>query len=170
MAAVGSGLPPEIEEQFLRHVLACELEEEGGPPLLEQLRSVGVEVAPPDELDDERLPAKLREVIDGLATLRVYLSSTDHLSDRDLYRYLWKDVLPQPTLIDDDPRSAWHYGVVGGGSDEDIAIYLRYYADSEERARWATDFPDMDIPTQERRPFDRDRHLPRPRGAQGGGG
>jgi hypothetical protein len=48
MAAVGPGLPPEIEEQFLRHVLACELEEEEGPPLLEQLRSVGIEVGSPD--------------------------------------------------------------------------------------------------------------------------
>jgi hypothetical protein len=37
---------------------------------------------------------------------------------------------------------------------------MRYYADEEERARWAADFPDFPMPPREKPPFDRDRHLP----------
>lgn len=160
MIGVEPGCPPEVEERFLEQVLACELEDEG-PPLLEHLRRADVQVPRPDELDDTALPAKLREVIEALGRMRVYLSSTDHLSDRKLYRYVWEEMLEKPILIADDPHSAWHFDVIGSGSEKDIAIYLRYYADAEERSRWAVDFPDMTIPKQEKLPFDRDRHLPR---------
>jgi hypothetical protein len=142
-------------------VLACEREGDEGRPLLEHLRETGVHVPRPDELDDAALPGKLHEVIGALARLRVYLRSTDHLNDRELYRYLWEDMLPQPTLIDDNPGSAWQFDVIGGWSEDGVVIYLRYYADADERARRAADFPDMMIPEREKPPFDRDRHLPR---------
>jgi hypothetical protein len=151
-----------VEELFLTRVLARELElDQEGPPLADHLRAAGVEVPRPDDLDDAVLPSKLREVIEAMARLRVYLSSTDHLNDRELYRYLCEKMLPQPTAISDDPNSAWHYDVIGGGSEEDIAIYLRYYAGSEERRRWAAEFPDLLLPEPEKPPFDRDRHMPR---------
>jgi hypothetical protein len=38
---------------------------------------------------------------------------------------------------------------------------MHYYADEEERARWAADFPDFPMPPKEKPPFDRDRHLPK---------
>jgi hypothetical protein len=159
IVGMGSGLPPELEEKFLEHVLACEAEEEG-PPLLDHLTAAGVDVPQPDQIDDAALGAKLHEVFEALARLRVYLRSTDHLSDRELYRYLCEEMLVQPTSISSAPDSFWHFDVIGSGSDEDVAIYLRYYADSEERRRWAADFPDLPIP--ESPPFDRDRRLPRP--------
>jgi hypothetical protein len=158
---VSAGCPPELEERFLEHVLACELEDDG-PPLIEHLREVGVRVPRPDELDEAALSSKLWEVIEALGRLRVYLRSTDHLDDRQLYRYLCEEMLEQPTVVSENPNSVWQFDVIGGGSEEDIAIYLRYYADAEERRRWAADFPDMPIPEPEERPFDRDRHLPRP--------
>ena len=86
----------------------------------------------------------------------------DHLTDRELYRYLREEMLEQPIRISGDPNSFWQFDVIGGGSEEDIAIYLRYYADDEERSRWAVEFPDMPMPEREKLPFDRDRYLPRP--------
>jgi hypothetical protein len=156
----GPGCPPEYEEKFLERVLACELEEEG-PLLIQHLKGAGVQVPRPDELDEPALTSKLWEVIEALGRLRVYLGSTDHLSDRELYRYLYEGMLQQPAHVSDDASTAWYFDVIGSGSEEDVALYLRYYADPEERRRWASDFPDTPIPEPEKRPFDRDRHLPR---------
>ncbi len=60
---------------------------------LQQLRELGIEVPPEAGLEDEELERRLWEVIEGLARLQVYLISTDHLSDRDLYRQLEQRVL-----------------------------------------------------------------------------
>lgn len=160
IVGVAKDCPPEIAEQFLKHVLDYELQGEG-PPLLEHLQRMDVGVPAADDLDDHSLPVKLWEIIAALATLRVYLQSTDHLSDRQLYRYLREEMLMQPTAISDDPKSAWHFDVIGSGSAEDIDIYLRYYADDEERERWAVECPDMTIPEKAPRPFARDCRLPR---------
>jgi hypothetical protein len=105
---------------------------------------------------------KLWEVIRGLAMLRMFLYSTDHLGDRELYEELWHKVLREegPTMpIDED--SAWHIDLVGSGSEEDMEIYLlRYYADDQTRQDWAKEFPDDAMPVHETPPHDRDRHLP----------
>ena len=42
---------------------------------------------------DEQLTARLWEVIHALARQAVYLHSTDHLSDRQLYKQLTEDAL-----------------------------------------------------------------------------
>ena len=53
--------------------------------------------------------------------------------------------------------------MVGSGSEEDMELYHRYYADDEARAAWARSFPDDVIPPKEKPPYDRDRLLPKPR-------
>lgn len=60
---------------------------------LAQLRELGIEVPPADTLDEAMLSARLWEVIEGLARLNVYLVSTDHLTDRELYDRLERRVL-----------------------------------------------------------------------------
>jgi len=89
----------------------------------------------------------------------MYLDSTDHMSDRELYRYLLTDGLLEETILSDNPASAWHLSPIGGGSEEDNEIYLRFYADDEDRARWEKDFREP-IPPKEPKPFDRDSRLP----------
>jgi len=121
----------------------------------------GLDLPPPEELDDAQVTAKLWETIRGLAMLRMFLYSTNHLSDRELYEELWHDVLreegPVMPLSND---SAWHIDLLGSGSEEDNSLYLRYYADEETRQRWAKDWPGDNIPASETPPYDRDRHLP----------
>jgi hypothetical protein len=52
--------------------------------------------------------------------------------------------------------------LIGGGSEADIALYLKYYADEDERPRWIQEWPDDQLPDREPPPYDRDRRLPRP--------
>jgi hypothetical protein len=51
--------------------------------------------------------------------------------------------------------------MVGSGSDEDTEVYLRFYADDGEREGYRDLYP-QGLPEKQRRPFDRDRHLPQP--------
>lgn len=151
--------PPEVEEEFLRGIVAYESAPEG--TRFAQLQKAGVVLPPPDALDDAALHAKLWEVVRKLAELDVYLSCTNHLSDRQLYEHLWSDSLREPVMIL-PPGSGWrcHLDMIGSGSDEDIDLMLRYYSSEESRASWAKDFPSMSIPPREVPPFDRDKGLP----------
>ena len=152
-------MPPKLREQFWERVVDYEEAEWTTP--FDLLVRGGMELPDPEELDDEQLKPKLWEVIHGLAMLRMFLYSTDHLSDRELYEVLWHEVLLDkcPSIpIDED--SACHIDLVGSGSEEDIELYLRYYADDQTRQEWAKDFPDDAMPGHETPPYDRDRHLP----------
>lgn len=107
------------------------------------------------------LRAKLRDIIRELGELRCFLHDTDHLSDRELYDWLWSSSLRDDTPdLSGMPDGAWHTSPIGAGNTEDTAIWLKYYATEEERRRWNCDYP-SDIPAHEAMPFDRDRHLPK---------
>ena len=153
--------PPEIEEEFWKRMVA--FEEADWVPPFDLLVKGGVSLPPPDELDDSQLTAKLWEVIQGLALLGAYLHNTDHLSDRELYEYLWTDALREPAVLQPtDPDFAYHFDLIGSGSEEDTRLYLKYYADEKERRSWAKEWPEDILPDHEQPPFDRDRQLPTP--------
>ena len=153
------GCPADIDEAFLRQVLDYETAEE--QPLLAWLQQAGVVVPSPDELDDSPLSLKLWEVIHALADLSVFLCNTNHLSDRELYGYLWSDELVEPvTLMPDKPEYSYTIDLVGSGSDEDLQLYLKYYANENDRVHFAEHFPGMKIPEHCDPPYDRDRLLP----------
>lgn len=151
--------PPEVLAQFRSSVAAYEQ-----APLtthFQQLEEDGVELPAPESVDDRRLTAKLWEVIEDLARMRVFLSQTDHLSDRELYILLWHELLRESVkdmLLDE--ASAWHLDILGSGSREDTYLYLKYYADEDWRQRWLADFPADEMPEHEEPPYDRDRYLP----------
>ncbi|WFB35239.1 hypothetical protein P3T73_13820 [Kiritimatiellota bacterium B12222] len=155
------GMDPEMELAFLEQVYAIEAE-----PCItyaHQLISKGVELPPPNVLDDECLHLKVWEVIHALSELRVFLENTGHLSDRELYQKLWSDSLNEFTWdMSHCCNGAMHLDLLGSGSEEDTRIWLAYYADDMQREEWLEQFPDEELPDQKKLACDRDQHLPQP--------
>jgi hypothetical protein len=154
-------VPAEIEESFWKHVV--DYEEAPWTTHFQQLENAGVSLPIPDSLNDQELTAKLWEVIQKLALLRVFIEQTDHLSDRELYTHLWTDSLREETkAFSLAAHSAWHIQMLGSGSEEDAQLYLKYYADDAWRQQWHEDWPNDLIPAHEDPRYDRDRLLPKP--------
>jgi hypothetical protein len=151
--------PPETAAQFRLSVAAYE--QAPWTTHFQELVDAGIELPAPESMDDGQLAAKLSEVIEALARMRVFLSQTDHLSDRELYTLLWSDTLQESVKdMPLDESSAWHIDLLSGGGEEGTRLYMKYYADEETRQRWLTDFPDDEVPPHEEPPYDRDRFLP----------
>jgi hypothetical protein len=164
-------MPADMEEEFLRHVLEYETAEPIS--LFRLLENSGVEIPPAETLNwtspstyDFNTPlygggSKLREVVTKMAGLGAYLLHTNHLSDRELYEYLYNDGLrEEAVLFPENPSYAYMIDLTGNGSDEDNLIYLKYYADDEHRKQWARDWPGDPMPPHEDPPFNRDLSLP----------
>ncbi len=152
-------MPADMEEEFLRHVLEYERAEPIS--LLQLLENSGLEIAPPDQVDEETLGFKLKDIINRMASMGAYLLHTDHLSDRALYEYLYHDGLrEEAVLFPENPSYAYMIDLVGSGSEEDNQTFLKYYADEQHREQWASDWPNDHMPDREELPFDRDRFLP----------
>ncbi len=151
--------PEEIRERFLESVVA--FEEAEPVALFDELAKMGLRLPAPDEMDDVHLNNKLWEIIRCMSLLGSYLHNTDHLNDRELYSRLWSELLREPTvLLPHNQSYAEHIDIIGSGSEEDIQLYLKYYADEEARQSWAEEFPGDPVPPHEAPPFDRDRLLP----------
>lgn len=152
-------MPADMEEEFLRQVLEYETAEPIS--LFRLIENSGLEIPPPDQLDEPSISSKLKEIVERMASLGAYLLHTNHLTDRELYNYLYVDGLrEEAVLFPENPSYAYMIDLTGSGSETDNQIYLRYYAGDEHRKRWAQDWPDDPIPEHEEPPFDRDRFLP----------
>lgn len=151
---------PELEEIFLERV--CEFEKAEYDTNFNRLVQRGVEMIQPAELDDTNLAAKLQEMLCALAAIRCFLHDTDHLSDRELYTWLWTDGLREETPDLSQLGGAWHMSPIGSGNEEDMAIFLNYYASETERRRWKRQFPNDPLPPHSPLPYDRDQNLPCP--------
>lgn len=151
----------EMEEAFWKYV--ADWEDAPYTTNFQQLEDAGVSLPAPDSLKDEELTAKLWEVIRALALLYVFIEQTDHMSDRELYTHLWTDSLREETkafpLL---AGCACHIEMLGGCSEEDNLLYLKYYADDDWRRSWQEQFPGDLMPRHEDPPYDRDRLLPKP--------
>lgn len=153
--------PAEVEEGFWKHVV--NYEEAPWTTNFQQLENAGLSLPPPDSLKDEELTAKLWEIIQKLALLHVFVEQTDHLSDRELYNHLWTDSLREESkAMPIVAGFACHIQLLGGCSEEDNQLYLKYYADEDWRRQWHKDWPNDPIPAHEDPPYDRDRLLPKP--------
>jgi len=152
-------MPADIEEEFLRQVLEYETAEPVS--LFRLLENTGLEIPAPDEIADEALARKLNEVVERMASVGAYLLHTNHLSDRELYHYLYFEGLrEEAVLFPENPSYAYMIDLTGSGSDSDNQTYLKYYASNEHREQWARDWPADPMPEHEDPPLDRDRFLP----------
>ncbi len=110
----------------------------------------------PETLDDPTLARRLWDVINRLYDKRIVLDFTDHLSDRQLYCVILRDILPSPEKKIDLPRNFLHWHCLDDNSDPDI--WLRYYASPEERAAWSSE-TGLPLPPSQPPPFP--RRMPR---------
>ena len=62
------------------------------------------------------------------------LEFTDHLSDRELYQLIFRDILPSEEKKIEDTDSYLHWDCADASRNPEI--YLRYYASDQERLEW----------------------------------
>lgn len=154
-------VPAEVEEGFWKYIV--DYEKAPWTTHFQQLENAGVSLPAPDSLTDEELKAKLWDIIQKLALLRVFIEQTDHLSDRELYTHLLTNSLREETkALMLGANAACHIQLLGGCSEKDMLLYLKYYADDDFRQQWQKDWPNDPIPAHEDPPYDRDRLLPKP--------
>jgi len=149
-----------LDEYFTR--LEAWLQDDVGTTASKQLISRQISLPPPDSLEDEALHEKLWEVIRGMAGSNTFLHDTDHLTDRELYTWLWEEGLNEQVVdLSGLSDCACHTSPIGGGSESDVIVSLTYYDDAETRAEWRAEWPDEPVPAHRDPPADRDRLLPR---------
>lgn len=107
----------------------------------------------PEEVDSGRLPALIAEVTTRLFEKHIVLDFTDHLSDRQLYTLIYRDILPSFEKKIDRRESYLHWDCAN--TDGDPEAWLRYYANDAERDMWADetggDLPAKQEPMHRRR-------------------
>lgn len=146
-------VPTSRENEFLASMLAWER-----APAIPISRWFEPELSlpAPESLDDAALHDRLWETVQLLFDQRIVLDFTDHLTDRQLYTLIYRDILPSfEKRIEGSP--AWlHWDCADAGNDADA--WLRYYASEAEREDWAEDSNDS-LPPKEELPYR--RNLPR---------
>jgi hypothetical protein len=124
-------MPTHVENEFLASMLAWER----APVLpIGQWFQPALQLPIPEELTDAQLHERLWHTIHALYEKRVALNFTDHLSDRQLYCLLYRDILPAAEKKLDIPKNFLHWHCLD--IDEDPQTWLRYYATPEEREMW----------------------------------
>ena len=129
----------------------------------EELSVRGLELDYSGDETEQELHEKLWCLVSGLAGMGVFLANTDHLSDRELYRYLLEDILNHPIAqVAFECDTGCVVDVVGLEVQEDPVSWLSYYASNRERMEWAKQNPGRPLPMTLPTPFARDRLLPQP--------
>ncbi len=113
----------------------------------------------PEMLNDASLESILWDVIRKLHQKRIVLDFTDHLSDRELYCLIYRDILPAREKKLDHIEHYLHWDCTGPSGDPDV--WLRFYASEEEREEWS-DCYGQPLPEREVPPYP--RILPREMG------
>ena len=138
------------------------MEPENWRPPAQQLAEQNIPLLPPAEITDETLTPILWELLHNLALRGFYLLHTDHLHDRELYARLWERGLRDPAhLPGRNPRGGWFHDFLGSWGEDDMQLWLRYYASDEDRAKHAKEWPKDTIPPKERPCSNRDWRLPK---------
>ena len=110
----------------------------------------------PDDIDDVRLKELLFRVVGQLFEKHIVLDFTDHLSDRQLYCLVYRDILPSHEKMLQRRDSYLHWDCANTDGDPDV--WLKYYASDAERQIWARE-TGGELPEVGEPPYRRD--LPR---------
>ena len=123
-------MPLSVENEYLASMLAWER-----APAMPISRWFDPELClpHPDDVSPRDLTPLLWDTIHRLYEQRIVLECTDHLTDAQLYRIIYRDILPAWEKKVDLPRNFLHWRCL---DDEDEATWLRYYASRRERTRY----------------------------------
>lgn len=122
------------ENEYLASILAWER----APVLpISQWFEPELRLPHPETLKDQQLHDLLWQTIEQLHAKRIVLEFTDHLSDRELYCLLIRDILPSGEKKVDVPENYLHWHCLDASDEPEI--WLQYYASAEEREAWAAE-------------------------------
>lgn len=126
-----SCLTTESENEFLASMLAWEK-----APVLPicQWFEPELRLPRPELLTDDELGQILVDTIDRLYQQRIILDFTNHLSDRELYCLIIRDILPSAEKKVDLPRNYLHWHCLDVNHDEQT--WLMFYASNYDRQLW----------------------------------
>ena len=146
-------LPVRVENDFLESMLAWER-----APMVPISQWFEPELTLPslETLTSGQLHEILWDTVYRLFEKRIVLDFTDHLSDRELYCLIYRDILPthEKKLNRDGGYLHWDCS----DCDGDQETWLRYYAAEDERGMWFDQYDDP-LPPHEEPPYP--RKLPR---------
>ncbi len=133
-------MPLKTENEYLASMLAWER----APALpISCWFSPPLVLPSPDSLSDEQISELLRSTIQRLYAKNVVLRFTDHLSDRELYKIVYRDILPSCEKKVDVPGKSLEWRCV-----EDDETWLRFYAGAVDRRRFQEEH-DLNLPKSE---------------------
>ena len=128
-------MPTRVENAYL----ASMLEWERAPILpISQWFTPHLELPAPQELTDVQLSEILNTVILMLFEKGIVLEYTEHLSDRQLYCLIIRDILTSEEKRVQLPGRFMKWQCLDARLDEEL--WLQYYATEEEREVWADTF------------------------------
>jgi hypothetical protein len=127
-------LPTQAENEFLAQMLAWEQ----APVLpISKWFEPELKLPPPDKLQADELYELLWDTIEKLYSQRIVLDFTDHLTDRELYCLIVRDILPSPEKKLALPRNYLHWHFLDIEAQPEI--WLSFYASEEEREAWSSE-------------------------------
>lgn len=115
------------ENNFLESMLAWER----APAIpISQWFNPELKLPSPAQLDEDLLRVLLHDTIDRLFSVRIVLEMTDHLSDRELYKLILRDILPACEKKVDLPGNYLCWRCL---DESDTENWLKFYATETER-------------------------------------
>jgi hypothetical protein len=137
------------ENEFLSSMLAWEK----APVLpISQWFSPELQLVPHQQFDDEGLSVELDRVIHLLFEKKIALLQTGHLSARQLYCLIARDILrAEEKMVQLPGRETLQWQCFNPDDEES---WLRYYASDAQRAHWAVE-NNLRLPPKEQLPFPR---------------
>jgi hypothetical protein len=136
-------LPTPVENEFLASMLAWE---RAPVVAISQWFEPELKLPHPGSLSDDQLHDVLWDTIQKLYDKRIVLDFTDHLSDRQLYKLIYCDILPTPEKKLENTSHYLHWDCADAGGDPEL--WLRYYASEDERRDWAETYDDPLPPSE----------------------
>jgi hypothetical protein len=135
-----SRMPLRTENEYLASILAWER----APALpIASWFSPPLDLPAPDGLSDHEVGVLLHQTAQRLYDKHIVLRFTDHLSDRELYTIILRDILPCCEKKLDVPGKYLEWHCIDGEE-----TWLRYYADAIERRRVQEEH-DIELPASE---------------------